>query len=66
MDAATRARLAEATAALEEGAASGKLNKADLRRLARKRREAEWAAFNATKPDESYDSPADLAAIEVG
>nr|A8J1V4.1 RecName: Full=Cilia- and flagella-associated protein 44 [Chlamydomonas reinhardtii] len=63
-DAAARARLAEATAALEEGTASGKLNKADLRRLARKRREAEWAAFNGTRPDDTYDSPADLAAIE--
>ncbi|GIM11863.1 hypothetical protein Vretimale_15319 [Volvox reticuliferus] len=63
-DAAARARLAEATAALEEGTASGKLNKADLRRLSRKRREAEWAAFNATRPDDTYDSPADLKAIE--
>lgn len=26
--------------------------KADLRRLARKQREAEWVAFNATRPDE--------------
>ncbi|GLC74134.1 Cilia- and flagella-associated protein 44 [Pleodorina starrii] len=59
-----RARLAEATAALEEGTASGKLNKADLRRLSRKRREAEWAAFNATRPDDTYDSPADLKAIQ--
>jgi hypothetical protein len=64
-DAAARARLAEATAALEEGTASGKLNKADLRRLSRKRREVEWAAFNGTRPDDSYDSPADLKAIEV-
>ncbi|EFJ51830.1 hypothetical protein VOLCADRAFT_103323 [Volvox carteri f. nagariensis] len=64
-DAAARARLAEATAALEEGTASGKLNKADLRRLSRKRREAEWAAFNATRPDDTYDSPADLKAIEL-
>ncbi|KAG2482730.1 hypothetical protein HYH03_018361 [Edaphochlamys debaryana] len=63
-DAAARARLAEATAALEEGTASGRLNKADLRRLARKRREAEWAAFNATRPDDTYDSPADIKAIE--
>jgi len=28
-----------------------KLTKADLRRLARKEREAEWRDFNATRPD---------------
>ncbi len=64
-DAALRSRLAEATAALAEGGAGGGLNKADLRRLARRRREAEWAAFSATRPAAAYDSPQDLAAIEV-
>ncbi len=33
------------------------------RRLARKQREAEWAAFNATRPDEGYEDQADLLAI---
>ncbi len=33
------------------------------RRLARKRREAELVAFSATKPDDSFESPADLQAI---
>lgn len=40
------------------------MNKADLRRAARKQREAEWTAFNATKPDEQYENPSDVAAIE--
>jgi hypothetical protein len=44
---------------------SRKLTKAELRRAARKRREAEWAAFNASRPDESYENPDDLAAIEA-
>ena len=33
------------------------------RRLARKQREAEWAAFNATRPDEGHEDQADLLAI---
>ena len=33
------------------------------RRLARKRREAELVAFSATRPDDSFESPADLQAI---
>ena len=33
------------------------------RRLARKRREAELVAFDATKPDDSFESAADLQAI---
>lgn len=33
------------------------------RRLARKRREAELVAFSATKPDNSFESPADVQAI---
>lgn len=43
---------------------SKNLSKADQRRLERKRREQEWAAFEATKPDERYENPADLEAIE--
>ena len=34
-----------------------------LRRLARKRREAELTAFSATRPDDSFEAPADLQAI---
>jgi hypothetical protein len=41
-----------------------KLSKSDQRRLERKRREQEWEAFEATKPDDRYENPADLAAIE--
>lgn len=33
------------------------------RRLARKKREAELVAFSATRPDDSFESPADLQAI---
>ena len=33
------------------------------RRLARKRREAELLTFAATRPDDSFESPADLQAI---
>ena len=41
------------------------MTKADLRRLARKKREADWTAFNATRPDSEYENPADVADIEV-
>ena len=34
-----------------------------FRRLARKRREAELVTFSATRPDDSFESPADLQAI---
>jgi hypothetical protein len=40
-----------------------KLTKADLRRIARQKREAEWEAFNSTKPDRNYENPADVALI---
>jgi len=40
-----------------------KLTKADQRRLARKKREAEWHAFNLTRPDEKYENEADVQAI---
>ncbi|KAJ9527700.1 hypothetical protein QJQ45_025974 [Haematococcus lacustris] len=42
---------------------TSRMTKADLRRLARKKREAEWRAFNATRPDNTYEDPADVAAI---
>ena len=38
-------------------------NPSACRRLARKQREAEWAAFNATRPDEGHEDQADLLAI---
>ena len=34
------------------------------RRLGRKRREAELVAFSATRPDDAFESPADLQAIK--
>ncbi|KAL0027158.1 hypothetical protein WJX79_011044 [Trebouxia sp. C0005] len=39
------------------------VSKQELRRLARKKREAELVAFSATRPDDSFESPADLQAI---
>ena len=51
-----------AVAALAEQAEG--LSKQDMRRLQRKRREEEWRAFNETRPDESYENPDDVAAIE--
>ncbi|KAF5842039.1 hypothetical protein DUNSADRAFT_9608 [Dunaliella salina] len=41
-----------------------KLTKADQRRLARKKREAEWHAFNLTRPDEKYENEEDVQAIQ--
>ena len=35
-------------------AEDSKLTKADQRRLARKQREAEWQAFNETRPDDKW------------
>ncbi|KAK9811670.1 hypothetical protein WJX72_008037 [[Myrmecia] bisecta] len=40
------------------------VSKQEQRRLARKKREAEWAAFKATKPDDSFENPADADAID--
>ena len=56
--AAEAAREAEAAALEAEG-----MSKQDIRRLQRKKREEEWSAFNATKPDEQYENPDDVAAI---
>lgn len=49
--------------ALEEELEGKKLTKADLRRIARRKREAEWEAFNATKPDKDKENPDDVDAI---
>ena len=40
-------------------------HKQELRRKERVKREAQWRAFNATKPDASYENPEDVFAIEV-
>ncbi|KAL1522827.1 hypothetical protein AB1Y20_017796 [Prymnesium parvum] len=40
-----------------------KLNKAQERLLKRQARAKEWADFNAQKPDDKYEDPADVAAI---
>ncbi len=61
---AATAAAAAAAAAVAAGVDTTKMSKADLRRLARKQREAAWAAFNATRPDEKYEDPADVAAID--
>lgn len=50
-------------AAPPRGKGAAKLAKHEQRRIAKERRAAEWAAFMATKPDESYIDPADEAAI---
>lgn len=39
------------------------LLRADAWRLAKKQRAAEWAAFNASRPDDTYDAPEDIAAV---
>ncbi|MEW5304835.1 MAG: hypothetical protein WDW36_007418 [Sanguina aurantia] len=64
---ASEAAAPPAAAAAAAAAASHtghKPNKSDLRRLARKKREAEWAAFQATQPDEHYEAPGDVQAIQ--
>eukprot|EP00976_Prorocentrum_cordatum_P016450 330909-Prorocentrum_minimum.AAC.2 len=43
----------------------GATAQADVRRLQRKKREEEWASFNKTKPDQNYENPDDVAAIQV-
>lgn len=60
---ASQAALAAAHAT-DAAAADEGLSKQDLRRLQRKRREEEWRAFEQTRPDEGYENPADVAAIE--
>jgi hypothetical protein len=37
--------------------------RAELWRQAKKKRADEWAAFHASKPDEQYEAPADVAAL---
>jgi hypothetical protein len=43
--------------------ASSMQSRAELWRQSKKARAAEWAAFNASRPDESFEAPADLAAL---
>ena len=57
--------MSEATEEPEEENPFATGHKQELRRQRRKAREAEWRAFNATKPDEQYENPDDVAAIEV-
>jgi hypothetical protein len=38
-------------------------SRAELWRQSKKARAAEWVAFNASRPDESFEAPADLAAL---
>jgi len=48
-----------------EGAKDGeKLSKMQERLLRRQARAKEWAEFNATKPDDKYEDPVDVAAIQ--
>ena len=42
-----------------------KLNKQEMRREQRTRRELEWKQFNKTKPDEKFENPEDVAAIQT-
>ena len=42
-----------------------KLNKQEMRREQRRKRDKEWEAFNATKPDEKFENPEDVAAIQT-
>jgi hypothetical protein len=42
----------------------GEARKAEPRKLARAARQAEWEAFLATKPDDSYMNPEDVSAIQ--
>lgn len=42
-----------------------KLNKQEMRREQRRKRDMEWNAFNKTKPDEKFENPEDVAAIQT-
>jgi len=39
-------------------------SRAELWRQAKRQRAAEWAAFNAARPDDTYDAPEDVAALQ--
>lgn len=43
---------------------SSPMSRAQLWRQTKQRRAAEWAAFNASRPDETYDAPEDIAALQ--
>mgnify|MGYP001188008898 CR=1 FL=1 len=53
-----------AALAQDEDGEQQPLQKQELRRLQRKKREEQWAQFNKTKPDESYENPNDAAMIK--
>lgn len=59
---ASTARSIGSAAATAQGT-SRAVSKGEQRRVVKKAREAEWAAFNATRPDDSNDNPVDIAAI---
>jgi hypothetical protein len=40
------------------------MSRAQLWRQTKQQRAAEWAAFNASQPDETYDAPEDIAALQ--
>ncbi|QDZ25480.1 hypothetical protein HOP50_17g80200 [Chloropicon primus] len=42
-----------------------KLNKQEMRREQRRKRDKEWQVFNKTKPDEKFENPEDVAAIQT-
>jgi predicted RNA-binding Zn ribbon-like protein len=39
-------------------------NRSELWRQAKRKRAAEWAAFNASRPDDTFDAPEDVAALQ--
>lgn len=41
------------------------MSKANLRRAARKERDARWAALRASKPDDAFEAPEDVEALRV-
>ena len=57
----TRARARQAPAAEKDG--DEKVSKMQARMLRRQARAKQWAEFNATKPDEKYEDPVDVANI---
>lgn len=54
----------EASVGLPEAQSSSTMSRTDLRKANRRAREAQWAAFEATKPDDTYEAPADVDALQ--
>lgn len=46
------------------GSTANPVSRAQLWRQAKQQRAADWARFNASRPDETYDAPEDLAALQ--